>query len=175
LIELLTDPYYNKFAAETIGEIKKIMEVKKMRNQKGKVNISSILIIAILVYGAFAAFKIISSKITKAQIKNEIIDKFGYIRGPDFTPEKGEQVIREILIEHNLYSEDVSGGEENEYENESGDEDVNVENYGTRIAVEIRQKGSKIWFAVEYIDEINLLFFKTKARYYFEDEMFNYN
>lgn len=144
-----------------------------MRNQKGKVNISSILIIAILVYGAFAAFKIISSRITKAQIKNEIIDKFGYIRGPDFTPEKGEEVIREILIEHNLYSEDVSGGEENEYE--SGDEDVNVEYYGTIIDVEIRQKGSKIWFAVEYIDEINLLLFKTKARYYFEDEMFNYN
>lgn len=146
-----------------------------MRNQKGKANITGILIIAILVYGAFAAFKIIASGITKSQIKNEIIDKFGYIRGPDFTPEKGEQVIREILIEHDLYSEDVSGGEEDEYENQSGDEDVNVEYYGTRIDVEIRQKGSKIWFSVEYIDEINMLLFKIKKRYVFEDEMFNYN
>lgn len=148
-----------------------------MKNQKGKANISSILIIAILVYGGFVAFKIISSRITRSQIKNEIIDKFGYIRGTQFTSEKGEQVIREILIEHNLYSEDVSGGEkeENEYENESEAEDVNVENYGTRIAVDIRQKGSKIWFSVEYFDEINLLFFKTKARYYIEHEMLNYN
>jgi serine/threonine protein kinase len=146
-----------------------------MRNQKGKANISSILIIAILVYGGFAAFKIISSRVTKSQIKNDIIEKFGYIRGPDFTPEKGEQIIREILIEHNLYSEDVSVEEENEYENESGGEDANAEYYGTRIAVEIRQKGAKIWFAVEYIDEINLLLFKTKSRYYFEYEMYNYN
>ncbi len=146
-----------------------------MKNQKGKVNMTSILIIAILVYGAFAAFKFISSRLTKTQIKNEIIDKFGFIRGPQFTPERGEQVIREILIEHNLYSEDVSGGAGNEYEDESGDEDVNVESYGTRIDVEARGKGSKIWFAVEYVDVINLLFFKTKATYYIEHEMFNYN
>ncbi|MGD2092765.1 MAG: hypothetical protein PVH61_41755 [Candidatus Aminicenantes bacterium] len=144
-----------------------------MRNQKGKVNISSILIIVILVYGAFAAFKIISSRITKSQIKNEIIDKFGFIRGPQFTPEKGEQVIREILIQHDLYSEDVSYAEEDEYETAA--EDVNVEYYGTRIAVEIRQKGSKIWFSVEYVDEINLLLFKTKSRYLIEYEMLNYN
>jgi hypothetical protein len=149
------------------------MEVRKMRNQKGKVNISSILIIVILVYGAFAAFKIISSRITKSQIKNEIIDKFGFIRGPQFTPEKGEQVIREILIQHDLYSEDVSDAEEDEYETAA--EDVNVEYYGTRIAVEIRQKGSKIWFSVEYVDEINLLLFKTKSRYFIEYEMLNYN
>ena len=143
-----------------------------MRNQKGKANISSILIIVILFYGAFAAFKIISSRITKAQIKNEIIDKFGYIRGPDFTPERGEQVIQEILIEHDLYSEDVISEEGDDYDT---GEDINVEAYGTRIAVEIRQKGSKIWFFVEYVDEINLLLFKTKARYSFEDEIFNYN
>jgi hypothetical protein len=150
------------------------MEVKKMRNQKGKVSISSALIILVLFYGGFVAFKFIASRINRAQIKNEIIDKFGYIRGPDFTPEKGEEVIREIMIQHNLYSEAVSDGSENE--NESIDnEAVNVEIYGTRIDVEVRKKGSKIWFSVEYIDEINLFFFKTKARYTFEDEMFNYN
>ena len=144
-----------------------------MRNQKGKVNITNILIVAVLVYGAFVAFKIISSRITKSQIKNEIIEKFGYIRGTEFTPEKGEEVIREILKAHDLYSEDVIGEEEDE--NEFGDKEINVESYGTRIAVEIQQKGSKIWFSVEYVDEINLLFFKAKARYDFEDEMLNYN
>jgi len=148
-----------------------------MRNQKGKVNITSILIVAVLVYGAFVAFKIISSRITKSQIKNEIIEKFGYIRGTEFTPEKGEEVIREILIAHDLYTEDVIGEEEDENENEDefGDKEINVEAYGTRISVKIQQKGSKIWFSVEYVDEINLLLFKTKARYKFEDEMLNYN
>jgi hypothetical protein len=36
LIELLTDPYYNKFAAETIGEIKKKYGGKKNEKPKGK-------------------------------------------------------------------------------------------------------------------------------------------
>lgn len=144
-----------------------------MKNQKGKTNITSILIIAILVYGAFVAFKIIASRVTKSQIKNEIIDKFGFIRGPQFTPERGEDVIRQILIGHGLYTEDVVEAEEDE--NESGDEDVNVEYYGTRIDVAVRGKGSKIWFSVEYIDQINLLLFKTKARYLIEHEMLNYN
>jgi hypothetical protein len=148
-----------------------------MRNQKGKVKITSILIVAVLIYAAFVAFKIISSRITKSQIKNEIIEKFGFIRGTEFTPEKGEDVIREILIAHGLYTEDVIGEEEDESENEDefGDKEINVEAYGTRISVEIRQKGSKIWFSVEYVDEINLLLFKTKARYNFESEMLNYN
>jgi hypothetical protein len=146
-----------------------------MRNQKGKVNITSVLIVTVLVYGAFVAFKIISSRITKSQIKNEIIEKFGYIRGTEFTPEKGEEVIREILIAHDLYTEDEIGEEGDENEDEFGDKEINVEAYGTRIFVEIQQKGSKIWFSVEYVDEINLLFFKTKARYKFEDEMLNYN
>ena len=148
-----------------------------MRNQKGKVNITSVLIVAVLIYAAFVAFKIISSRITKSQIKNEIIEKFGFIRGTEFTPQKGEDVIREILIAHGLYTEDVIGEEEDESENEDefGDKEINVEAYGTRISVEIRQKGSKIWFSVEYVDEINLLLFKTKARYKFEAEMLNYN
>jgi hypothetical protein len=144
-----------------------------MRNQKGKTNITSILIVVVLVYGAFVAFKIISSRVTKSQIKNEIIEKFGFIRGTEFTREKGEEVIREILIAHDLYTEDVIGEEEDG--DEYGDKEINVESYGTRISVEIQQKGSKIWFSVEYVDEINLLLFKTKARYNIEDEMLNYN
>jgi hypothetical protein len=147
------------------------MEVKKMRNQKGKVNISSILIIAVLIYGAFAAFKVISSRVTKTQIKSEIIEKFGFIRGTDFTPALGEEIIRKILIAHNLYSEDVGQGEENEYE--SGDENVNVKSLATKIAVNIQ--GAKIRFSVEYTDEINFILFKTKARYLIDEEMLSYN
>lgn len=147
------------------------MEVKKMRNQKGKVNIGGILIIAVLVYGAFAGFKVISSRVTKTQIKSEIIEKFGFIRGTDFTPALGEEIIRKILIEHNLYSEGVGEGEEDEYE--SGDENVNAASYGTKIAVNVQ--GAKIRFSVEYTDVIDFIFFKTKARYLIQEEMLNYN
>jgi hypothetical protein len=144
-----------------------------MRNPKGKVNISSILIIIVIVYGAFVAFKFISSRVTKTQIKSEILEKFGYIRGTEFTPEKGEEVIRKVLIARNLYIEDVGEGEESE--NESGDKNVNAGSFATKINVEARQGGSKIWLAVEYMDEIDLLLFKTKVRYNFEEEMLNYN
>ncbi len=144
-----------------------------MRNQKGKVNIGSFLIIVMLVYGAFAAFKIISSRVTKTQIKSEIIEKFGAIIGMDFTPEKGEEIIRDIMTAHKLYSEPVGEGEENE--DESGDKNVKAKSDQTKIAVELRQNGTKIRFFVEYIDEINLLLFKTKARYSIDEEMFNYN
>jgi len=144
-----------------------------MRNQKGKVNIGGILIIAVLVYVAFVAFKVISSRVTKTQIKSEIIEKFGVILGMDFTPEKGEETIRGIMIAHNLYSEAAGEGEENEYE--SGDKNVKAVSDQTKIAVELRQNGTKIRFVVEYIDEIDLLLFKTKARYSIDEEIFNYN
>lgn len=143
-----------------------------MRNPKGKANISSILIIIVLGYGAFLAFKFISSRVTKTQIKTEILEKLGYIRGPEFTPEKGEDIIRKILIDHNLYSEDASEGEVNE--NESEDKNVNAESDVTKIKVEVQQGGSKIRFTVEYMDEIDLLLFKTKAHYNIEEEMLNY-
>lgn len=142
-----------------------------MRNQKGKANIGGILIIAVLVYGAFVGFKVISSRVTKTQIKSEIIEKFGFIRGTDFTPGLGEEVIRKIMIEHNLYSEDADEGEENEYE--SGDENVNKASDATKIAVNVQ--GAKITFSVEYTDEIDFIFFKSKARYLIEEQMLNYN
>ena len=136
-----------------------------MRRQMGKFNISSILIIIIIGYGAFVAFKFISSRVTKTQIKTEILEKIGYIRGMDFTPEKGEEIIRRILIDHNLYTENVGEGEGNE----------NVESFETKVKVELQQAGSKIWLAVEYMDKIDLLLFKTRMRYNIEEEMLNYN
>ena len=148
-----------------------------MRYQKGKVNLTSILIVLVLVYGAFVAFKVIASKINKSQIKNEIIEKFGFIRGTEFTPEKGEQVILEILKEHDLYHDEYEQlNEEDEYSSDSGDDpEGGQESLEPIIDVEIRQKGSRIWFSVEYVDIIKLLLFKIKSRYYIEDEMLNYN
>jgi hypothetical protein len=55
-------------------------------------------------------------------VESEIIEKFGYIRGTDFTPEKGEEIIRGVMRAHNLYSEAAGEGEENE--DESGDKNV---------------------------------------------------
>lgn len=152
-----------------------------MRNQKGKVTIGSFLVMLVLFYGGFVAFKIIASRATKSQLKKEITDKFGFYRGSEFTPEKGEKLIQEIMMEYGLYSaggidevveDDVESESESEYEADQESESVYQ---GTRITVELRSKRSKIWFRVDYVDEINLIFFKTKARYSIEDQMLNYN
>jgi hypothetical protein len=147
------------------------MEVKKMRNQKGKINLSSILIFLLLFYGAFVAFRLISSRITKSQIKNEIIDRFGYIRGTEFTPQKGENVILDILEEHGLYSDEFQETEDENASNAEGE--VNKDTFTPKIFVEIH--GSKIRFVLEYSESINLLLFKMTPKYIIEDEMLNYN
>ncbi|UCH95732.1 MAG: hypothetical protein JSV88_02495 [Candidatus Aminicenantes bacterium] len=154
--------------------------MKSKAIQKGKITIGSILIFLVLFYGGFVAFKIVTSRLTKSQIKNEIVDKFGYIRGPDFTIERGERVIREVLKEYDLFREEEvdvgEEGEEDEYESESGDDaGIGKESMATRIKVEVRQKGAKVWFHVDYVDEINLILFKSTARYSIEDEVLNYN
>lgn len=146
-----------------------------MKNQKGKINLSTILIIIVLAYGGFVAFKLISSRVTKSQIKNEIIEQFGFIRGTDFSGEKGEQIIIKILEEHDLYKQELpSLGEQDEDEDEDeAAEETNKEYYEPKIYCEL--KGNKITFSVEYIDTVNLLLFKLREKYFFEHEMLNYN
>ena len=159
------------------------MEVKKMKgnaNQKGKITITTIIVFIVVFYGGFVAFKIITSRLTKAQIKNEIVDKFGFVRGADFTPEKGREIIEEVMEDHGFLTPDEirprEESDEDTYRDESETEGESaVAREGTKIFVEVRDKGAKAWFRVEYTDIIDLILFNQKARYSFEDEVINYN
>jgi hypothetical protein len=159
------------------------MEVKKMRrnvNQKGKITITTIIVLIVLFYGGFVAFKIITSRLTRAQIKNEIVEKFGFVRGADFTPEKGRGIIEEVLESYGFFVPDeVVKREENRgntYVDESEVDGVSEEvREGTKIFVEMKERGSKAWFQVEYTDIIDFILFKQKARYTIEEEVINYN
>jgi len=145
------------------------MEVKAMKKlmcPKGKITFSTILIMLILFYGGFVAYKFISSRLTKAQIKNEIIEKYGFIRGPDFTEEKGEDVIIDILISHDLFDDP---------EEEDPDKIGRESSPGTEIFVEIKNGHSETHFIVTYNDQVDLLFFKVKVRYVIDEEIRNYN
>lgn len=151
--------------------------MRRTMNQNGKVTITTILIIVVLFYAAFAAYKIISSKLTTNQIRSDIIDKFGFVRGTDFTVQKGEEIIREIMISHDLYKDPLTA--ESESGDEAGDEDGTAEstdiNTGTQILVTVDQGGTRLYFKVDYTDVVDLILFKLRPHYTVEGDMVNYN
>lgn len=134
----------------------------------GKIRISTVLIILVVFYGGFVAVKIVSANLTKSQIKNEIIDKLGFVRGSDFTPELGEKIIREILEENDVMPPDNEIVFEEDGETKAGLK-------RPEIFVEKEEKTAKILFFVEYEYEVNLLLFKYKKIYTIDDEMMAYN
>ena len=137
---------------------------------KGKITFSTIIIMVILFYGGFVAFKFISSRLTQTQLKNEIIEKLGYIRGSDFTIEKGEETIREIMITYGFY---VEADESEESQPAAGDPSEKIP--PSRIIVQINENGAKIRFRVDYTDVLNLVLFKKKNFITLEAEVTNYN
>jgi hypothetical protein len=154
--------------------------MNKNANRKGKITITGIIVMAVLFYGGFVAFKIITSSLTKTQIKNEIIDKFGFVRGAQFTAEKGREIVEEVLEAHGFLTrdEDLTRAEEDEdtYIDESEiDRESDLIRDQTKIFTEVKDRGSKAWFRVVYTDIVDLIFFKHKMHYDFQDEVINYN
>ena len=151
----------------------------RQQTQAGKITFTTILFLIVIFYGGFAAVKVISANLTKSQIKNEIIDKLGFARGDDFTPEQGEKIVRDILKAHGVIR---PGDKYNfEYEDENGETASTGEEEGREglkppeIFVELNKKAAKIKFFVEYEYEVNLLLFKYRKIYTIDDEMRNYN
>ena len=156
------------------------MKMKRKTNREGKITITTIIVMIVLFYAGFAAFKIITSSVTKSQIKNEIVEKFGFHRGAQFTADQGQEIIEEILEANGVLTpgddppREESG--EDEYKGEAAYQGGAEEfREGTKIFVEVRERGSKVWFQVEYTDTIDLIFFKKKTRYSIEEEVINYN
>ena len=144
----------------------------KKQKQKGKVTITTILFFVVLFYAGFVAVKIISANLTKSHIKNEIIDKFGYMRGDDFKVEEGEKIIRQVLKDNGVLPADEN------YDFEDDEETESQSNRGLKppeIYVEFDKKASEISFFAEYEYEVSLILFKYKKIYTIEDKMRSYN
>jgi len=144
----------------------------RKHRQKGKVTITTILFFVVLFYAGFVVVKIISANLTKSQVKNEIIDKFGYIRGNDFAPEEGEKIILQVLKDNGVLPADEN------YDFEDDEETVNQSKSGLKapeIYVEFNKKSAEIVFFVEYEYEVSLVLFKYKKIYTIEDKMRSYN
>jgi hypothetical protein len=174
-------------------DVKNNMEVKKMSNQRGKANISAILVMLLIFYGGFVAYKFISTRITKGQIKNDVLNRFGFIRGPDFSERQGRNIIRKILAQHGIIPEAKPEAEDEYYEEESdaGGEDTGNQSEGTGgtvgtgktkntkektliIQVKLDDQKRNIMFHIRYEVEIDLILFKSKQVFDIKEQMRNF-
>lgn len=114
-----------------------------MANQRGKISIGGIVLLLIIVYGAFAAVKFLSAGFTTSQIENEIKEALNVRQGGDFTPTVGENAIKDVLDKKGVF-----------YEEENPD----------AIVVTVEPRTFRVTYYVEYEMEIDLLFFK-KTKY----------
>lgn len=166
-----------------------------MRNQRGKANISAIIVMLLIFYGGFVAFKFISVRITKGQIKNDVINRFGFVRGPDFTEKQGRNIIREILAQHEIIPEAKLETEDDYYYEEEGGvgvEDAGSQAEGTEgaevtgetrnkaektliIQVKLDEKKRNIKFHIRYEVEVDLIIFKSKQVFDIQEQMRNYS
>ncbi|MGE5343280.1 MAG: hypothetical protein ACM3SY_17565 [Candidatus Omnitrophota bacterium] len=148
-----------------------------MKRQQGKVTLTGLLLIVIIVYGAFVAIKFASVTIDSTQLKKDISDRIGLSRGPDFTLEDGQKIIREILVQKRIIAADeriAVEGEENENP-PGGDSDAPQTPPRVTIAVRFDDNKTKIKFFVKYDEELNLILFKRKQTVTVEDQIINLN
>lgn len=123
-------------------------------DQKGKMSIIGIFIVFLILYGAFAAVKIVSAHITEDQIEKKIKDRIGRERGYNFTEEQGREIIFEILSK----SKNVVFNQE-----EEGAIDLIID----------REKGLIIYY-YEYELVTDLIFFEKRKKISHETDMKNF-
>lgn len=152
MIEFLNDPYYNKAVANTRSKIK--MEVKRMRKQQGKINFTGFIMILIVIYGGYAAVKLISASLTDTQIRKEIIDTLGTMRGADFSVAEGTEVVRKIILRSGVIFDEENGGE---------------------AFVKLDQQHGILTYHYKYDVEVDLLFFKKRKTVNITEEMKSYD
>ncbi len=120
-------------------------------NEKGKITISGLILLLLIVYGAYASFIFLGARIEKSQISNEVKDTIGMYRGGDFTPAKGEVAIREILNKRDI---------------------IFTEAHEEQVSVQINRKTIEYYYTYEI--EMDFLFFKKKMIVEDEGQMRSY-
>ena len=162
-----------------------------MTNLKGKINFAGLLMIAVVLYGGFVAYKLISVQYESNQVKKEIFDKLGIARGPDFTIEDAYKYIIEVLVARDIAIQGQKIKVEGEDDpriagvtvNSDGSEsptpptpDPKAEKaHNLAISARFDENKTKIKFNVQYDVEVDLLLFKQKKSFSIEDEVTNVN
>ena len=123
-------------------------------NNKGKLTFTGIIVIFLILYGAFAAVQLINAKITEDEVAKKVKDRMGRERRYSLTDSEAEDYIYEILSKQR----DIVFGE--------AEEDT--------IVVTIDKEKKTLSYYFEYGLETNLIFFKKVKRVKVDDSMQSY-
>ncbi len=119
----------------------------------GKITFGGILLMLIILYGGYAAVMLISTSLMQSQIKNEVKESLGYIRGATLTNEMACDAIKDILLKKDVIFDEKDQG---------------------AVDVTIDRKAGKILYYFRYDVEINFIFFKHKKTVEAKEEMRSY-
>lgn len=109
--------------------------------QTGRINFTGLIMLFIIFYGGYVAIRFIAAGTTNTQIRKEVIDTLGTMRGADFSEEEGIKAVRGVLLDHDVIFDE-------------NDEDA--------VSVKLDRDKGRISFFYKYDVELNLLFFKKK-------------
>ena len=73
-----------------------------MYGQQGKMTFLSLIAVVILVLGGYMAFKFIGTNLENRQIKKDVFNAIGEVRGHDFTDAELQGIIEKILLRHGV-------------------------------------------------------------------------
>ncbi len=73
-----------------------------MYGERGKMTILSLIALVILVLGGYMAFKFIGTNLENKQIKKDVFNAIGEVRGHDFTSAELQGIIEGVLQKHGV-------------------------------------------------------------------------
>ncbi len=124
------------------------------RKNQGKLTITGIIVIILIIYAAFAAIQIITAKITEGEIEKKVTDRLGRERRYSLSESEAEDYIYDILSKQ----KDIIFGEAEE----------------DKIVVTIDADKKTLSYYFEYSIETNLIFTKKVKRVRVDKSMPSY-
>lgn len=118
-----------------------------MNMQKGKITIMNVIVFGILVLAVIIAIRFIAKGIDQKQIKKEVFDTIGVVRGSTLTDAQVREIITEVLEKKSLQPLEIS--------------------------VEFKSN-NKVHYSYKYEMTVNYILFKHSEIVAVEDEMENY-
>ncbi len=123
-----------------------------MNKKDGKATFSTLVFIILIFYGGYVAVMLISAKITESQIESDIIDRFGILRGPDFSEDKAATEIRKILKKNGAVLDEAD-----------------------KDSLSVRIHSNRIEYFCKYTVETNLIAFKKIKQVVLKNNMPNHD
>ncbi|MDY0297689.1 MAG: hypothetical protein RB296_10265 [Acidobacteriota bacterium] len=127
-----------------------------MNSERGKSTFFNLILVLLVIYGAFALVKHLGAGFQQRSIAAEVKDRLSLERGPGFTADKGVRAIREILEKEGVILDETQEGE-------------------GLVDVQINQERQMIEYLIRYELEVNFLFFTQRRVFEIEDEIQSYS